>query len=66
MDTLDDVRMNNYKAEGYWAIISIDEVITRVKIVHKIRGKYGVIEDSKDGKYINRRIDVGDIIQVEK
>jgi hypothetical protein len=58
--------MNNYKAEGYWAIISIDEVITRVKIVHKSRGKYRIVGDSKDGKYINRIIDAADIIQVEK
>jgi hypothetical protein len=58
--------MNSYEAEGYWAIISIDEVVTRVKIVHKSRGRYRVVEDSNDGKYINRIIDAGDVIQVEK
>jgi hypothetical protein len=51
---------------GDWAIISIDGVVTRAKIVHKSRGKYMIVEDSKDGKYINRIIDAGDIMQVEK
>jgi hypothetical protein len=51
---------------GVWAIVSIDGAITRVKIVHKSRGRYLIVEDSKDGKYINRVIDAGDILQVEK
>jgi hypothetical protein len=51
---------------GDWAIVSIDCVITRAKIVHKSRGKYIIVEDSKDGKYVNRVIDAGDIMQVEK
>ena len=51
---------------GDWAIISIDGAITRAKIVHKSRGRYVIVEDSKEGKYINRVIDAGDIIQVEK
>ena len=51
---------------GDWAIVSIDGLITRVKIVHKSRGRYVIVEDSKDGKYINRVIDAGDILQVEK
>ncbi len=49
-----------------WAIISIDGSVTRAKIVHKGRGKYTIIEDLKRGKYVNRVIDAGDIIQVEK
>ncbi len=51
---------------GDWAIISIDGTITRAKIVHKSRGKYVIVEDSKDGKYFNRVIDAGDVMQVEK
>jgi hypothetical protein len=51
---------------GDWAIISIDGSVTRAKIVHKGRGRYVIIEDSKGGKYVNRVIDAGDIIQVEK
>jgi hypothetical protein len=52
--------------QGDWAIVSIDGAITRVKIAHKSRGRYVIVEDSKDGKYINRVIDAGDILQVEK
>jgi hypothetical protein len=51
---------------GDWAIISIDGTITRAKIAHKSRGRYRVIEDSKGGKYLNKVIDAGDIIQVKK
>jgi hypothetical protein len=51
---------------GDWAIISIDGVITRAKIMHKSRGKYIIVDDSKDGKYLNRVIDAEDIMQVEK
>jgi hypothetical protein len=51
---------------GDWAIVSIDGAITRVRIVHKSRGRYVIVEDSKDGKYISRVIDAGDILQVEK
>ena len=52
--------------KGDWAIVSIDGVITRVKITHKNRGRYVIVEDSKDGKYVNRIIDASDIMQVEK
>jgi hypothetical protein len=51
---------------GDWAIISIDGAVIRVKIVHKSRGKYAIVADSKEGKYVNRVIDAEDIIQVEK
>jgi hypothetical protein len=52
--------------DGDWAIISIDGSVTRAKIVHKSRGRYVIVADSKEGKYVNRVIDAGDIIQVEK
>jgi hypothetical protein len=51
---------------GDWAIISIDGAITRAKILHKSRGRYVIVEDSKEGKYVNRVIDAEDIMQVEK
>ena len=51
---------------GDWAIVSIDGAITRVKIVHKSRGRYVIVEDSKGGKYLNIVFDAGDIMQVEK
>ena len=51
---------------GDWAIVYIDGVVTRAKIMHKSRGKYVIVEDSKDGKNVNRIIDAGDIMQMEK
>ena len=53
-------------SKGDWAIVSIDGAITRVKIVHKSQGRYVIVEDSKADKYVNRVIDAGDIMQVEK
>jgi hypothetical protein len=38
--------------KGDWAIISIDGAITRAKIMRKSRGRYVIVEDSKDGKYL--------------
>jgi hypothetical protein len=49
-----------------WAVITIDGAITRAKIVHKSRGRYVIVEDSKGGKYISRAIDAGDRRQIEQ
>jgi hypothetical protein len=46
--------------------VSLDGTITRVKITHKSRGKYKVLEDTKNGIYIDKLVDASDIIQVEK
>lgn len=32
---------------------NIDGVVTRTKVVHKNSGKYIIVDDTKDGKYIN-------------
>jgi hypothetical protein len=53
-------------SDGDWAIISIDNVVTRVKIVRKGRGKYRIVEDTKEGKYVDRLVDASDTMQVEK
>jgi hypothetical protein len=37
---------------------------TRIKIVHKSRGKYRIVEDTKKG-YVNRIIDASDVMQVK-
>ena len=39
--------------------------ITRVKIVHRSRGKYRIVEDTKKGRYVNRIIDASDVMQVK-
>ncbi|HJR46528.1 MAG TPA: hypothetical protein VJ799_00085 [Nitrososphaeraceae archaeon] len=58
--------MNSHKAEGDWRIISLDENILRVKLVHKNRGKFKIVDDTKGSKYVDRIVDAGDILQVEK
>jgi hypothetical protein len=47
-------------------VISVDGIILRAKLVHKSRGKYAIIDDAKEGKYIDLIVDASDIIQVEK
>ena len=41
-------------AKGDWCIVSLDVSIVRI------------VDDNKNGKYIGRIVDAGDIIQVEK
>ena len=52
--------------KGDWCIVSLDGAIIRVKIMHKSMGKYKIIDDTKNGMYIEKIIDASDIIQVEK
>ena len=58
--------MNSQKAEGDWCIISFDGNILRVKLVHQNRGKFKIVDYTKGSKYVNRIVDAGDILQVEK
>ena len=58
--------LNSQKAEGDWCIISFDGNILRVKQVHQNRGKFKIVDDTKGSKYVNRIVDAGDILQVEK
>ncbi len=53
-------------AKGDWCIISLDGRIVRAKLIHKSRGRFRIVDDNKDGKYIGRIVDAGDIMQVEK
>jgi hypothetical protein len=57
--------MNGDK-KGDWGIVSLDGTIVRAKIIHKSRGKYKIVEDTKNGIYVDKIVDASDIIQVEK
>ena len=57
--------MNGDK-KGDWSIVSFDGTIIRAKIIHKSRGKYKIVEDTKNGIYVDKIVDASDIIQVEK
>jgi hypothetical protein len=54
------------KGKGDWCIVSINGIDVRMKIVHKSRGKYQIIEDNMNGKYLTTIIDAEDVIRVEK
>jgi hypothetical protein len=56
----------NEDKKGDWCIVSLDRFIIGVKIVHKSRGIYKIIEDTKNGIHVDRIVDASDIIQVEK
>ena len=55
--------MNDNLTKGDWCIISFDGGIVRAKLIHKSRGRFRIVDDNKDGKYIDRIVDAGDIIQ---
>ena len=60
---------NNNKSrvrEGDWCVVSVDGIVLRAKLIHKSRGKYTIVDDVKEGKYIDSIVDASDIIQVEK
>lgn len=57
--------MNEDKNED-WSVVSLDGAIIRVKISHKSRGKYRIVEDTKNGMYVNKIVDASDILQIEK
>jgi hypothetical protein len=57
--------MNGDK-KGDWCIVSLDGIIIRAKNIHKSRGKYKIVEDTKNGTYVDKIVDASDIIQVEK
>lgn len=52
--------------KGDWCIVSLDGAIIRARIVHKSGGKYKIVEDTKNGIYVDKIVDASDIIQVEK
>jgi hypothetical protein len=52
--------------KGDWCIVSLDGAIIRARIIHKRGGKYKIVEDTKNGIYVDKLVDASDIIQVEK
>ena len=52
--------------KGDWCIVSLDGAIIRARIIHKRGGKYNIVEDTKNGTYVDKIVDASDIIQVEK
>lgn len=52
------------KADKYscWCILLIDEVRIEAKIIHKGLGKFKIVEDKSEAKYVNKIVDASDVI----
>lgn len=45
-----------------WCILFIDEVKIEARIIHKGRGKFKIVEDKSNTKYVNKTVDASDVI----
>jgi hypothetical protein len=52
-------------AEKYscWCILFIDGIKIEAKIKHKGRGKFKIVEDKFNAKYVNKIVDASDVIR---
>jgi len=46
-----------------WSVLSIDRLRIEVKIIHKRGGKFEILEDNCEGKYIDVIVDASDVIR---
>ena len=53
------------KAEKYscWCILLIDEARIEAKIIHKGMGKFKIVEDKSEAKYVNKIVDASEVIR---
>jgi hypothetical protein len=57
---------NDDNSKAIWCRFSIDDFNTaKVKIIHIRGGKYRVIEDREEGKYVGRIVDASDVDHFE-
>jgi hypothetical protein len=55
----------NTTAEKYscWCFLFIDEVKIEARILHKGRGKFKIVEDKSNAKYVNKIVDASEVIR---
>jgi len=46
-----------------WCILFIDKVKIEARIIHKGRGKFEIVEDKFNTKYVNKTVDASDVIR---
>ena len=46
-----------------WSVLLIDGLEVEAKILHKGRGKFGIVEDIYKSKYVNKIVDASDVIR---
>jgi hypothetical protein len=65
-DELSDNSNNFSKAverRSCWSVLSIERLRIEAKIIHKRRGKFEILEDNCEGKYIGIIVDPSDVIR---
>ncbi len=65
-DELSDNSNNFSKAverRSCWSVLSIDRLKIEAKIIHKRGGKFEILEDKCEGKYIGIIVDASDVIR---
>jgi hypothetical protein len=63
---IDKNGINSSKAvekRSCWSILSIGGLDIDAKIIHKARGKFEILEDNQQGKYIGKIVDASDVIR---
>jgi hypothetical protein len=64
-DELSDNSNNFSKAverRPSWSVLSIDGLRIEAKIIHKRGGKFEILEDNCEGKYIGIIVDASDVV----
>jgi hypothetical protein len=46
---------------GYWCLVSINELTINAKIMHTGRGRFEIIDDEQGGRYVGEILDARDI-----
>jgi hypothetical protein len=51
------------KKYSCWCFLFIDEVKIEARILHKGRGKFKIVEDKSNAKYVNKIVDASEVIR---
>jgi len=46
-----------------WSVLSINRVVIKAKIIHKRGGKFKILDDNREGKYVGMIVDASDVIR---
>lgn len=65
-NSADELNSNSNKAverRSCWSVLSIERFRIEAKIIHKRGGKFEILEDNCEGKYIGKIVDASDVIR---
>ena len=51
------------ESRSCWSVLAIDRLRIKAKIIHKRGGKFEILEDNCEGKYIGIIVDASDVIR---